>query len=77
MKILLDVYWNGSEWNIWLVYYDKIKELIQDLELNNEDYSISQMYYLNEKITILVDLLLLLVKHVNLMLYKLKKEKKD
>ena len=57
-------------------YYDKIKELMQDLELNNEDYSISQMYYLKEKITILVDLLLLLVKHVDLMLYK-SKEKKD
>ena len=39
---------------IYCCYKNKVEEIMQDLELDREDISISQLTYLKEKITVLL-----------------------
>ena len=60
--------------NIYEWYYQKIEELTQDLKLDSEDICVSQLVYLKGKINQLLDMLLFIIKHVEVMDNELKKE---
>ena len=54
----------------------KLEEMIQGLELYEEDIGVSQVIYLKQKITAIIDMLLLLTKHLDYILYEMKEQKK-
>ena len=61
--------------NIYKWYNQKIEELTEDLKLDREDICVSQLVYLKGKINELLDMLLLIIKHVDVINNEVKKEK--
>ena len=58
-------------------YKFKVDGMMNELDLDCEDLSISQMMYLKGQITNVIDVLLLTVKHADLMINDLKNQKEN